>query len=203
MRSWKVKLNFSIWIFLGNGSSRNHRSKYWTSSSEIFHCCWRGNHFGNYVWFHWCIYYQVSEMTPRWRHFSVIMTSFSYIFRYTIHVRIIEPTFVFVVCYSAYLTAECVDLSAILGESRSNEVTWGQYSHLWNLTVELQQLYSVPLQWCHMSSTIFLENLTRRLNTEWKWLQTFVKLQFSCFWEFLQFQTSGFIGTRHLSYGKE
>ena len=29
--------------------------------------------------------------------------------------RIIEPTFVFVVCYSAYLTAECVDLSAILG----------------------------------------------------------------------------------------
>ena len=49
------------------------------------------------------------------RHDDVMMTSFSYIFRYTIHVRIIEPTFVFVVCYSAYLTAECVDLSAILG----------------------------------------------------------------------------------------
>jgi len=38
----------------------------------------------------------------------------AYITKYTIHVRIIEPTFVFVVCYSAYLTAECVDLSAIL-----------------------------------------------------------------------------------------
>lgn len=28
--------------------------------------------------------------------------------------RIIEPTFVFIVCYIAYLTAECVDFSAIL-----------------------------------------------------------------------------------------
>lgn len=38
----------------------------------------------------------------------------AYITKYTIHVRIIEPTFVFVVCYMAYLTAECIDLSAIL-----------------------------------------------------------------------------------------
>lgn len=38
----------------------------------------------------------------------------AYITKYTIHVRIIEPTFVFVVCYMAYLTAECLDLSAIL-----------------------------------------------------------------------------------------
>ena len=66
-------------------------------------------------------------MTLFFVHNDVIMTSFSYIFRYTIHVRIIEPTFVFVVCYSAYLTAECVDLSAILGESRSNEVIWVIY----------------------------------------------------------------------------
>ena len=54
----------------------------------------------------------------KWRHDDVIMMSllgYDVIFRYTIHVRIIEPTFVFVVCYSAYLTAECVDLSAILG----------------------------------------------------------------------------------------
>ena len=66
------------------------------------------------------------------------------IFRYTIHVRIIEPTFVFVVCYSAYLTAECVDLSAILGKLRSTEVTSGYLGSI--LTFEFQQLYSVPLQ---------------------------------------------------------
>ncbi|CAG5080570.1 Oidioi.mRNA.OKI2018_I69.PAR.g9650.t1.cds [Oikopleura dioica] len=38
----------------------------------------------------------------------------AFITKYTIHVRIIEPTFVFIVCYIAYLTAECVDFSAIL-----------------------------------------------------------------------------------------
>jgi len=38
----------------------------------------------------------------------------AYITKYTIHVRIIEPTFVFVVCYASYLTAEFMDLSAIL-----------------------------------------------------------------------------------------
>ncbi|CBY43581.1 unnamed protein product, partial [Oikopleura dioica] len=31
----------------------------------------------------------------------------AFITKYTIHVRIIEPTFVFIVCYIAYLTAEC------------------------------------------------------------------------------------------------
>ena len=40
----------------------------------------------------------------------------AFITKYTIHVRIIEPTFVFVICFCSYLTAECLDLSAILGK---------------------------------------------------------------------------------------
>ena len=76
-------------------------------------------------------------MASWWCHCRVMMTSLSCFFRYTIHVRIIEPTFVFVVCYSAYLTAECVDLSAILGKSRSTEVKWSHWGHLWKITVEL------------------------------------------------------------------
>ena len=41
----------------------------------------------------------------------------AFITKYTIHVRIIEPTFVFVICFCSYLTAECLDLSAILGKT--------------------------------------------------------------------------------------
>ena len=38
----------------------------------------------------------------------------AFITKFTIHVRVIEPTFVFAICFAAYLTAECLDLSAIL-----------------------------------------------------------------------------------------
>lgn len=38
----------------------------------------------------------------------------AFITKYTINARIIEPTFVFTICFMAYLTAECFGLSAIL-----------------------------------------------------------------------------------------
>lgn len=38
----------------------------------------------------------------------------SFITKYTVHNRIIEPTFVFVTCYLAYLTAEIFHLSGII-----------------------------------------------------------------------------------------
>ena len=40
----------------------------------------------------------------------------SFITKYTIHVRMIEPTFVFATCFVSYLTAECFGFSSILGE---------------------------------------------------------------------------------------
>ena len=39
----------------------------------------------------------------------------AFITKYTVNARIIEPTFVFTICFMAYLTAECFGLSAILG----------------------------------------------------------------------------------------
>jgi len=42
----------------------------------------------------------------------------AFLTKFTENVRIIEPTFVFVVCYLCYLTAECFELSAILGISK-------------------------------------------------------------------------------------
>ena len=38
----------------------------------------------------------------------------AFITKYTVNARIIEPTFVFTICFMAYLTAECFGLSAIL-----------------------------------------------------------------------------------------
>ena len=38
----------------------------------------------------------------------------SFVTRFTKHVRIIEPAFVFVISYLSYLTAEMLSLSAIL-----------------------------------------------------------------------------------------
>ena len=75
--------------------------------------------------------------------------------------------------------------------------------HLWWFSQPLfQPLFSAPLQWCPMSSTISVANRTLRSSMAWKWLPTFARLPSLCFWVSRPFPTFGFTGTRPLFYGK-
>ena len=51
----------------------------------------------------------------------------AFITKYTINARIIEPTFVFTICFMAYLTAECFGLSAIMLGLLCESVPCGMY----------------------------------------------------------------------------
>ena len=99
----------SVRVFFGDGQFGHYGEKYLARNFEIFRRGGRRHPARDRLRVFRCLYYEVDISL----YLSEDCTTIS---RYTIHVRIIEPTFVFVVCYMAYLTAECIDLSAILGK---------------------------------------------------------------------------------------